>query len=159
MRKKAQLEIMQTAFVLMIVFMILVIVFFIGMSRYNSGLKAKNEDNIVMNDINRYQIMNFLPELKCSFGGVYIYECYDKQKLESFKIQVVNNQLYYRDIFGYLKLSIGTYGSSGALTEEIIFENPRENYVNKMFISHPIIIYDNEKKQADEGVMSLEIYD
>ena len=115
--KKAQLEIMQTAFVLLIVFVLLVIVFFMVIASYNRQVKSKAQDSIVLNDINRYQTMNFLPELKCSFSGVYTYECYDLQKLDSFKTQVVTNELYYKNIFGYLKLTIGRYDAAGTLNE------------------------------------------
>ncbi len=157
--KKAQLEIMQTAFVLLIVLMLFIVGFIFLMSKYTRDLKSKGDDSVVLNDINRYQILNFLPELKCSHNGVFIYECYDKEKLESFKTQIIANDLFYKDIFGYSKLTIGEYDNSGILIEAIIFDNPKPEYLNKMFISHPIIIYDNEKKLADEGVMSLEIYD
>jgi hypothetical protein len=152
--RKAQLDIMQTAFVIIFAFLVLIVAFFFVMSIYTKDLKTKVNQGMVLDGNSRYQTVNFLPELKCTQAGVYDYECYDLQKIRVFRAQADSDIFYYKDIFGYVKFSI-----SIPPDEELIINNSKPDFLTKTIIRHPILIYDNEKKEMREGELNLEIYD
>ena len=149
---------MQTIFIIIFAFVILVIGFIIIMMNYKANLGKNLEQHVVLDQMKRYQIINYLPYMKCSFDGVKANECIDKAKLIAFKNEVANNQLYYKFFFGFMKFSVKQKDALGNDKEEIIFENPKPEYTTKRQIEQSIIIYNPENRQYEKGVLFLEVY-
>lgn len=150
---------MQTSFILMIIFFILVLGFAFVISKYRQSLGSKIDNSVNLDQVNRYQLLNFLPELRCSLNNVHNYDCFDKQRLESFKMQQKNSSFYYNNLLKQIRFSVAVYADDDTvLSEEVIFNNTNQNLPNKRYITNPILVYDNEKKMLYQGVLNLEIF-
>jgi hypothetical protein len=178
--KKAQLEMMQTAFVLLILFVVftLVGIFYIGYQK--TGIRAKQREIEGLEIIKRSQVLNFLPELQCSFDGIVYHDCYDSQKIAAFKeqIETPEKEYFYRTLLGDISIIISKFNAK--------LENPERGWdpkfqkynpedtdpkrqiqiideetikeKDKRLIQFPVSIYDPNNDVYDFGVIFLEIY-
>ncbi|MBT4351175.1 hypothetical protein HOD20_01475 [archaeon] len=177
--KKAQLEMMQTAFVLLILFVVftLVGIFYIGYQK--TGIRAKQREIEGLEIIKRSQVLNFLPELQCSFDGIVYHDCYDSQKIAAFREQIQNpeKEYFYRTLLGDISIIISKFngrilerGWTDPNFEKYDPENPNpqrqiqiidEETIkekDKRLIQFPVSIYDPNNDVYDFGVIFLEIY-
>ena len=78
MKKKAQLQVMQTIFIVLFLFVLLSIFVIIIMAKNRSNTIERLEQLEVMSEYKKSQIIDNLPELRCSFENVILNDCYDK---------------------------------------------------------------------------------
>jgi hypothetical protein len=174
MRKKGQLEMMQTAFVLLILFVVftLALIFFIGYQK--TGIRSKEKEMQGLEIIKRAQVLNFLPELQCSFDGVVYPNCYDKVKIEKFNEYVQGSEVFYDSLLGDVRIVIAQYKSKkaergwaedwleyepgGDLSgRKVMFDNRNEEKKDTRMIQMPVSIYDPVENIYSLGVIYLEI--
>jgi hypothetical protein len=169
MKKKSQMQMMQTIFVLLIFFILLVIgiVFFI--SSQKSNIKDKQREYSNLDLVKKSQLLNFLPELQCSFDNVINPDCYDIEKINAF-IQIYNNnnKYYYNSLFGNLNISVSRFETSindwnqssewNNVQGKVIYENVKQDFQEKRKVQLPVSLYDPIQDFYYFGMINLEIY-
>ncbi|MBD3203088.1 hypothetical protein GF327_02240 [Candidatus Woesearchaeota archaeon] len=169
MKKKSQIQMMQTIIILVIFFFLIAIGLIFYFSYQKSGLKDKSRiyQNIEM--IKKSQILSFLPEIQCSFGNIISSDCYDIQKIHAFTSTVYpDNKYYYDSLFGNVRISILKYetkihnwnqsliwkGDSG-LT---LYDNSKPDYSGIRNLEIPVNLFDSALNKYYFGIIKLEIY-
>ena len=104
--KKAQLETMQTVFIVLFLFISLFFVLVVVVAKDKANARTQIEQLVLLTEYKKAQIMDYLPELRCSFENVILKDCYDKLAIDSFANTVSKNQLYYNQLFGHAKLQL-----------------------------------------------------
>ena len=154
---KAQLQIMQTVVVLLLVFIVLFIGFIFAVTQEKRATQRQLQQLLVLTEQKKSQSINYLTELNCIKDNVIIKDCFDKLSLESFKVRVTEDNLYYGTVLGTVKLEIKEF-IDDEWVEDIIFENEKEVFETVKQYQLPIILYDPIKNIKTNGVLYLEIY-
>jgi hypothetical protein len=162
--KKAQLQIMENAFILLVLFIILVIafVFVMGMMRKNDEKKLDELRQLDM--LKKSQVLSFLPELQCSDNNNLNPDCYDIFKINAFetKLKTKEGLFFYKEILGNTKISITQYNPSPEVKktfpEQTIYDNPLEKDNGYNEIQFPILLKDPAKKANYFGSVRLVVY-
>ncbi len=148
---------MQTVFILMFIFIILIAAFFFYLKMQFSSANEKSIEYRELDAISRNSMINELPELACVHQGVIIRDCFDTEKIKQFKKQVSESKSYYSTAFKTMKLVIKRFNSP-ASPDDIIYENKKEDSEIKETITSPVILYDPVLAVKDEGVIIVETY-
>ncbi|MFH0874542.1 MAG: hypothetical protein V1859_01285 [archaeon] len=169
--KKSQLQIMQTSFVILIFIIIVAVGLIVYVFMAKAGNSQKQKEYAKAELIKKSQIINFLPEIQCSFNNVITPDCYDIEKIKAFTDAnglYANNKDYYDSIFGTTKIVIkkfdlksGTWetGWLGATDGNfLLYENSLKKFRQKRKIMFPISLYDPVTNQKSFGLIDLEIY-
>jgi hypothetical protein len=180
MKKKAQLEMMQTAFILLILFVLftLALIFFIGYQK--TSLRRKERDIQNLDIVKKSQILNFMPELQCSFDRIVYHDCYDLEKVKAFQERFRNEPRYkefYGSMFGDLRITYARYVPEASSPrgwdpealppdDENFETSAKENVVvpfsdskqkNLRRVQFPVSLYDPTTLRHHFGVIYLEI--
>jgi hypothetical protein len=162
LKKKAQLQIMENAFILMIIFIILVIalIFVIGFQKAEQKDKEKEYKNLEL--IKKSQVLNFLPEMQCSDNNNIAPDCYDLIKINSFKQQVKDSKDYYTNLLGNIKITIKRYDPSPNInswgeTWEI-YDNPKPEDNGFLPVHFPVLLSDPVNNANYFGLIFLQVY-
>ena len=106
MNKKGQIQLMESTVVMFIFFFMLVM----GMVMYNnfqsSKLEVMERQFEEQKAIQIAQKITNVQELQCSDNNVITLDCFELQKLQSFKDKVKQHRLYYKEAFGSSKVSV-----------------------------------------------------
>ncbi len=163
MKKKAQLQIMENIFVLLIIFAILAMAFVFVMIMQKSAQKDKIEEFKELEMIKKAQIMNFLPEMQCSDNNNLDPDCYDILKIEVFKKYLDKDKLYYRPLLGNIKIEIYMYDPSPEINKEIkkweLFDNPPRQYRGILPVRFPVLLKDSVENSDYFGYIVLSVYE
>ena len=185
MNKRAQLEMMQTAFILLILFVLftLALIFFIGYQKTN--LRNKERDIQNLDIVKKSQVLNFMPELQCSFDKIVYHDCYDLEKVMAFKEKYDPNSAsydprfkeYYGEFFGEVRITYAKYvpeidnrgwnplalpptdpdfDANNAENIIINFGNPDPKRSTRM-VQFPVSLYDPMNLKHHFGIIFLEI--
>jgi hypothetical protein len=166
--KKAQLQIMENAFILLIIFIILVIAFIFVMSFQRAEQKDKEAEFKKLELVKKSQVLNFLPEMQCSDNNQLSPDCYDILKIESFMTQVNDDHVYYNSLLGNIKITIKRYEPSPDcdcpnndrwLKTWDIYNNPKEEDKGSLHIQYPVLLADTVNNANYFGVIFLEVYE
>ena len=158
MKKRSQLQIIQTIFALFIIFVLLTIGFIFLIGRQSSAMKTQLEQSLILTNYKKAQVINLLPELQCSREKVIVRDCFDKIALNSFMKNVNENELYYKTLLGNTKISLIEYLPTGGWETIELFDNPKENFKSLKAYHLPSIIYYPKESIKNFGVMEIEIY-
>ncbi len=155
--KQAQLQTMQTIFILIIVFFLgsLIVIFLVSNQQYSQNNRELQK--MIMLDIKKTQIVDYLPELKCSQNTNYALDCFDKYAIKSFLENYESNQLYYTGLLGFMKIIIIEYDTNNS-TETVVYNHELENYETKRVYSLGISILDPIERKIKPGVLHVEIF-
>ena len=156
MSRKAQLELMQTVFVLIFLFLSLFIMFVVIVFKEKTNANLQTEQLIVLTQYKKSQIIDYLLELRCSLENVVLKDCYDKHAINSFPNTISMNSEYYTSLFGHAKITINEFNGDWQTTE--IFSNVPENKQDTKTFYNPVLIHDSIEKKKYFGVIEIEIY-
>jgi|SaaInlStandDraft_3_1057020.scaffolds.fasta_scaffold91298_2 hypothetical protein len=155
--RTAQLEIMQTVFILLFIFVILFAVFIFAITQERNSRQKQLDQSLILVEQKKSQSINYLTEINCIKDNVIIKDCFDKLSIKSFKTRVNEDMLYYNSILGTVNIKINEY-IEGTWNEEILFENKKEVYDTIKKYQFPITIYDPINNINNYGVLHIEIY-
>src|SRR3989338_1946725 len=119
MQKKAQLQIMENIFAIVIIVIILAIAFVFMVAVDRQEQRSREQDIAALDVVKKSQVLNFLPELKCSDNNNLDPDCYDILKIEAFTQQVSEDNFYYRTLLGNMKIEIVRYDPSPEVNNEL----------------------------------------
>ena len=156
MRKKAQIQMMETLAVLL-VFFVLIIIGIVFYSKVLGGnLETQKEESIQLSAIKVAQRASTLPELQCSEDNIVSDNCIDIFKLEAASGIIKQNELYYYDrlLFSSVKVN-QIYPIS---REWMLYERPLEEFSNKIVTNIPISLFDPVSNKNSFGIMNVELF-
>lgn len=161
--KKGQIHMMETAMVILVFFILLTIgfVFLVGQSK--AKMKEKVRDLQEKEIIKKSQILNFLPELQCSFDGIVDSNCYDLVKINRFMELRDENDFYYKLLLGNIKLDIEQFDPSPETNTVVrewegLIDNPKGIDSGYRQIQYPISIYNATSHKNYFGIITISVY-
>lgn len=160
--KKAQIHMMETVMVVLVFLMLLTvgIIFFISQQKAGALEKQREYDNL--NIIKKSQVLNFLPELQCSFDGVVNSNCYDSIKVGQFASLYADNQFYYHLLLGNIRIEIAEYDPSPEINSEVtswmLYDHPKPEDLGYRQIQYPVSIYNTVDNNHKFGILKINVY-
>ena len=162
--KKAQLQVMENTFVLLVIFLILMIgVVFVASSQRKAGL-AKLEMFKERDTIIKSRVLDFLPEMACKDDP----NCYDILKIIAFK-EVIAEKPYYHGLLGNIYLIVRRYDPSpenpdymNFVEEWVVYNNTKKEYKGHTELRFPVLLRDSTDLSANPdyfGVIYLGVYE
>lgn len=161
--KKAQLQIMENAFILLVIFIILIIAFVFVVSFQKAEQKDKEREFLQLELIKKSRILNFLPEMQCSDNNNLDPDCYDLFKIESFTKTVNEHKFYYQPLLGNIKITIKRYDPSPDINKWFdtweVYDFPKEPFNGIMPIEFPVLLKDSVNSTNYFGIIFLGVYE
>jgi len=158
MRKKAQIQMMETIAVLLI-FFILIVLGIIFYGRVMKGnLEQEKEEQLQLQAIKVAQRASFLPELQCSQDNIVSENCIDLLKLNAAAIVMDKqaNEIFYYDRFLFSKITVNEiYPDARQWT---LYDRPLSDFTSKIITNVPISLYEPVEDSYKFGVMNIEYY-
>jgi len=172
MRRKAQMQMTETIFVVFII-MIIVLLGFVFYSKFQEqSLKEKQKENRNLKIIEMAHRMSFWPELECSEAGVSEFMCLDRTKLITLGKFIIdskqeNSQLnyafnYYWALLGNSKITVTEIYPS--FTHQLgldyweIWNNTGTKRTTDV-VRIPVSIYNPLTTHYAFGIMELQAYE
>ena len=156
--KRAQLEIMESAFVLIIIFTILSIAIIFVIVQQRNAAKESLDQYLILSHLKKSSAISLLPEVQYSTGTVSPGDHFDRVALLSFKDTIEENKLYYTQLFQNVKIRVDEYNYTGGWEEYDLFDFSPANYDSMMEFIIPVVLVDPEDYGKTLGVIYLEIY-
>jgi len=170
--RKAQLQIMQSTMILLLLFIILGIAFIFFMYGQRSSVKEKMDKYTDMGLSKRAKILNYMPELLCSSSNVLSYDCFDIDKIAAFSDVFSSYESYYVSLIGPGRIKLMLFDSKTLSWSDpdgnsidfqgpdgyVLYDNPKPNYKESRRINIPISIYNATENKHYFGVMEAEFY-
>jgi hypothetical protein len=165
MKKRSQIQMMESTLVLMVFFFLLVIGVIIYMAIQKSDAREKDKEYAQLNLIKKAQLLNYFPELRCTQDNVPIPDCFDELKLKAANESMKNN-LYYKSLLGEVQINITkTVFETISPTAPPILKEKNVFYYNASIsrkstsqIQMPVSIYDPIKDRYWFGIVYLDVY-
>jgi hypothetical protein len=161
--KKAQLQMMENAFVLLIIFVILIIAFVFVVGMQKSAQNDKIQEFKELELIKKSQILNFLPEMQCSDNNIIDPDCYDILKIEAFKQQIEENPDYYNTLLGKINLTVKKFEPSPDYNEWNgewnIYDNTKGEDEGVRQVQFPVLLKNVTEKADYFGVVIIGVYE
>ncbi|MCM2325764.1 MAG: hypothetical protein NDI94_04825 [Candidatus Woesearchaeota archaeon] len=156
--KKAQLEIMQSAFSLLIIFFIIAIAVIFFVVQMKSMNNQKLDQFLIISQIKKSKNIALLPEVQFTSENIAVSDHYDKAALMAFKEIIDNNQIYYRPLFQNVKLRLDEYDFKTGWKEQVIFDYSPKQFSDMKEFQIPVALTDPEEYRKSFGVIYLEVY-
>jgi len=161
-QRRAQLQIMENVFILLVIFVILIFAFLFVVKMQKDAQKSKLQEFNELELIKKSKILNFLPEMQCSNNNNIDPYCYDMYKIQAFT-ELVQNDVYYAGLLGKIKLSIKRYDpDTDQWSEEWqIYDSPKDEYKGQLQLKFPISLYNtSEGSEASLyfGIIYISVY-
>ena len=154
MKNKAQVQIMDTISIMLIFFIIIVIGFLFYLRVSSSSQIDKLSKAQELESIRVSQTISFLPELQCSSKNIVKDNCFDKYKLDMFKMFGTAKKDQYYPFFYYSNITINEiYPNSGNWN---IYSKIGNGTSYKTFI--PILLYNPITKTNAFGILTVQSY-
>ncbi len=161
--KKAQLQIMENVFVLIIIFIILFIAFIFVIGFQKAEQKDLANEFKQLELMKKAQVLNFLPEMQCSDDNNLDPNCYDILKINAFKNELQRSDFYYRPLLGNIKIVIKKYDPSPDINqwgdEWLLYDNPKPDFKGIKEIRYPVSLKDSLENSNYFGVIFLGVYE
>ena len=167
MRKKAQLQIMENIFILIIIFLILILalVFVIAVQKTNQRDKVRELQELEL--IKKSQILNFLPEMQCMEGIEDKIDidpnCYDIKKIEVMTEIFENDLDYYPELIGHVRILIRKFDPSPEVNswekEWLVYDKPKADFIGYREVQFPVLLRDVTTNSDYFGVIYLGVYE
>ena len=144
--RKAQLQLMENTFVLLILFIVFMIVFLVilVMNKAQSQNRLAEIQEIEL--IKKSQVLNFLPEMQCSDNNNLDPDCYDLIKIQKFKDYAVTDTEYYHSMLGYIRIEIEQFDPSPDVTTPPekweVYDFKPEKEAGEKAIQFPVLLRD-----------------
>lgn len=161
-KKKAQLQLMENTFVLLILFIIFMIVFLVILVMNKAQANTRTIELQEAELIKKSQVLNFLPEMQCSDNNNLDPDCYDIIKIQMFKDYVEQDKTYYNSMLGHIKIEVEKYDPSPDINQELerweIYDYPYSEYNGEKPIQFPVLLRDVVDNSDYFGIIYLKIY-
>lgn len=162
-QKKAQLQIMENAFILLVIFIILIIAFVFVVAFQRAEAKDKEKEFLQLELIKKSRILNFLPEMQCSDNNNLDPDCYDMFKIDSFSKTVKTEDFFYKPLLGNIKITIRRFDPSPDINKWFdtweVYDNPKPEFNGIMPIEFPVLLKDSVNNTNYFGVIFLGVYE
>ena len=137
------------------VFFILVVLGFMFYARVIKGnLETEKEELSQEKSIEVAQRAMFLPEIQCSENNIIIDNCIDVLKLDSAKITMHDNSLYYFDLLEYSDINITEIYPAPKKWD--IYTKTTGDFKNKYITNIPISLYNSSSRHFSFGILTVE---
>jgi hypothetical protein len=159
---KAQIHMMESAMVVLVIFLLIAfgLIFFIGQQQATAREKLAEYNNINM--MKKTEVLGFLPELQCTFDGVVDGNCYDLIKLMHFSEIYSANDFYYRSLIGNLKITIMQFDPSPGQNRYVrvieLYDYNKSVDKGYKHMSFPIQLYNASINAYYFGIINISIY-
>jgi len=153
MKKKAQIQIMETIAILLIFFVLVVIGFVFFMRTASYGHEQEITKNQELESIRVSQTVSSLPELQCSSKNIIEENCFDELKLDAFKDLENKEQMYY-PFFYNSKIIVRDYSEES--TSWILYDKTTEGSSYKTIM--PILIKNPQNRNYAFGILDVTYY-
>jgi hypothetical protein len=156
--KKSQLEIMQSAIVLMIIIFLLVVgsIFFIAQQKTFSNKKL--DQLLVISQMKKSKNIALLPEVQFTADNVILSDHYDKLALLSFKKIIDENPGVYKAMFHSTKIFFDEFDYYSGWKETVVFDFAPAEFVSKKEFQIPVALTEPETYKKTVGIIHVEIY-
>ncbi|MFH2019901.1 MAG: hypothetical protein ABIJ34_00655 [archaeon] len=164
-QKKAQLQLMENTFILIILFIIFAIAFVFVMVMQQAEQRDKISEFKDLEMMKKAQVLNFLPEMQCSDNNNLDPDCYDILKIESFTKYLGTDTLYYHSLLGNVKIKVVRYDPSPEVNKEIQswevydFPKPDEKDMGYKEVQFPVLLKDVRESSSYFGIIYLGVYE
>jgi len=157
MKRKAQIQMLETMAVLLIFFILIVlgIVFYTNILKGNIGIQK--EEVMQLNAIEISQRASSLPELQCSEENIVSENCIDLLKLQSASEIIPLNEVFYYDSLLFSKINITEVYPDNSRSW-VLYNHTLEEFSNKIVTNIPISLFDPVTNKNSFGVMSVELF-
>jgi hypothetical protein len=163
MTKRAQLQIMENAFIMLIIIVILIVAFIFVMAFQKSQQQDKATEFKELDILKKSRVLNFLPEMQCSDNNNLDPDCYDILKITSFSKQVQTEQLYYKSLLGNVKITIKEFDPSPGINKWTntweVYDNPLPEFKGIREVQFPVLLRDVVNNENGFGVIYLGVYE
>ena len=163
MRKRAQLQIMENTFILIVIFLILILalIFVIAVQKSNQRDKVRELQELEL--IKKSRVLNFLPEMQCSDNNDLDPDCYDILKIEVMKEIFDNDKDYYPVLLGNVRILIRKFDPSPKINswkdEWLVYDNPKAEDKGYREVQFPVLLRDVTSNSDYFGVIYLGVYE
>ncbi len=162
-RKKAQIKMVESVFVVIFFFMLLMIgVVFMSKYQKTENVKITSERDM-KRAVQLAQSFSSIPELSCSINNVVEDNCLDLSKLTTMVALNKTDHMYYFDLFKYGSVSVEVLdldsGDGPRWSEPYIIYNQEKKGADFSTIPLPMTIYDSVNRIYKFGIMSVTFYD
>jgi len=157
---KAQIQILENAFVLIVVFIILIIaILFIAIIQ-KSDQAVKNREYKELDAAKKSQLLAFLPELQCSHNNNLEPDCFDQLKIQAFSSNIALYGIYYKSLLGNIRITVKRYDISTDTWQETwtIYDYPRQVNNGIREFRYPVLLADPVDKSNYFGILYLGVY-
>ena len=139
------------------VFFILLVSGFVFYTRFvKSGIEEGRYDSAQKRSIAVANKVMFLPEVLCSQDNSIREDCIDLIKLDSAKVIINANQLFYHDILEFSNVTITQVYPTSARWE--LYSAIPKGYKEKFITNVPVRIYDEEIDKDRFGILTVETF-
>ena len=154
---KAQLDIIQNTFVLIIVFLLLAAAFIMYAWMSSVGMQSKLQGYNELEQNKDVNIFRSLPELHCTQSGVVISNCMDVNKIVLFRQS--SDSLRYQSQFGFAVIFLQTYNpNAGVWNTLMLYNNTPEDTQSASTSTAPVTLYNASSKKQYLGRISMVQY-
>lgn len=147
---------METVFVLFFVFIVLIFAFLFIVRTSTTRMGDKFDELVMLDQVEKTQVIDTLPEFSCSNDGVIVADCLDLQKIQSF-IDLDLDYEHYNTIFGNIKLAVIHHAETDIVRYDI-YDNSLVEYDSRTKIHYPVTIYDGSQDRYDFGMIEIDMY-
>jgi|SRR3989338_2368636 len=155
MANKSQLQIGETIAVLFVFFILVVIGFIFYANIIKSDLQLKQDDQSQARSVQIAQRTMHLPELECSHYTNIVYDCVDILKLNSAKDVMMDNELYYYDMFEFSEINLTeVYPDTGS--KWTIYSRKLPEFSKRFLTNVPVSLYDPRTGRNSIAVLSID---
>ncbi len=159
---------MQTVAVLLVFFILLVMALGVYYVFQRSKIREKQAEYDDLDMMKKSQMLNFFPQLQCSFGNVVNPDCYDLEKVQKFVDSDPLNNYYYKTLLGTSKITLSRFILTNTQTGWdadpkwadgwVIYDNAKSDYTERKNVMLPISLYEPKENKYYFGMLKLEIY-
>jgi hypothetical protein len=167
MKKKAQLQIMENAFAMLIIFIIFIIVGVFAFAWQRGEEVQRQREFAELEVLKKSWILNFLPEMQCSDNNNIEPDCYDLLKIDAFARKVEEQRSseddYYGRLLGYVNISVEWYDPSPDVNKQVakwqIYDNPKKENKGMRVLPLPLTLRDPVNNSNYFGIVYLGAYE
>lgn len=153
---------METTIVLLIFFIMISIGIIFYIIHQKSQIKVKQAEHGGLELVKKSQVLNFMPELQCSSGGIINNNCYDAIKLAEFLAIYEANKFFFNNYLGYVKIEVTEFDPSPGveviIRNWLLYDNSKADFNIMRKLELPVTIYNATADIKTFGIISLEAY-
>ena len=161
--RKAQLQIMENTFVLIIIFFILILALVFTIAVQKSNQRNNQIELQELELIKKSRVLNFLPEMQCSDNNDLDPDCYDILKIETMQTIFNQDKDYYPELIGHVRIIIKQFDPSPEVNqwtnEWLVYDNPKAEDKGYREVQFPVLLRDVTSNSDYFGVIYLGVYE